>query len=212
MIYGVWIIHKDGKCLIFREYEKLNINEQLFSGFLVAILSFSKEISNRQLKNISLEDLTLYYENIEEKDIVFVIAADSKEGEAKIRDKIGLIEEVFFLEFGDILPDWNGNLTIFGEFDTKIDEIVQSKGHKVRLPELHLINASSFENFFGKIAVFCGKKNKKEIDELEHTVSIIDRMCHTKEAFKPPHFITEAPKKMKTSLKRLINKIHKKRD
>ncbi|NVM55770.1 MAG: hypothetical protein HWN66_18870 [Candidatus Helarchaeota archaeon] len=212
MIHGVWIIHKDGKCLLFREYEKFNINEQLFSGFLVAILSFSKEISKRALKHISLEDLTLYYENFEDKKLVFVIAADSKERESAIRKKISLIEKAFFTKYGEVLQNWRGNITIFSNFNSKIDEILHSKGFKISISDLKIINTTPFENLFGKLAILFGKNNKKEIDELEHTVEVLDRICEQRAPFKPPHFLIDPPKKVGTALKKIIEKIYRKKD
>ncbi|NVM27599.1 MAG: hypothetical protein HWN65_02050 [Candidatus Helarchaeota archaeon] len=212
MIYGAWIIHKHGKCLLFREYETLNINDQLFSGFLVALLSFSKEISGRELKHISLEDLTLYYKTNEDKMIIFVIAGDSKEREVNIREKINSIEEEFLLEFGEILPTWKGDITVFNKFHTKIDEIVNSKGRRVSLLDFNFINKASFEPFYKKFTKFLWKKDKKEIDELKNTVGIIDAISERKEIFRAPSFILETQKKMSKAIKRLIDKIYSKKD
>ncbi len=212
MIYGVWIIHRDGKCLIFREYETLNINEQLFSGFLVAILSFSKEISSRKLKKLTLEDLILYYENIESERIVFVIATDSKEREGKIREKISLLEEAFLLEYKDALQTWNNDIQIFNQFSKKIDQIVKSKGRHVPLIDFNFISKASFEPFIEKFSQLFGKKDKKEMDKLENTVRTLDTISERKENFKAASFILDTHKRMSETLKRLINKIYKKKD
>lgn len=212
MIFGVWIIHRVGKCLIFREYKSLNINEQLFSGFLVAILSFSKEIGGRELKKLTLEELTLYYENIEAHQLVFVIAADSQEREAKIREKISLIEEAFLQEYKEILPTWESNISIFATFSPKIDEIVKSKGRHVSLIDFNFFNRASFEAFFEKFSLLLGKKNKKEIDKLENTVGIIDELSERKENFNVASFILDTHKKMSKTIKNMIEKIYQKKD
>lgn len=212
MIYGVWIIHRDGKCLIFREYETLNINEQLFSGFLVAILSFSKEISSRELKKLTLDDLTLYYETIETQKLVFVIAADSTERESEIREKISLMEEAFLLEYKTILPTWESNISIFRKFETSIDEIVNRKGRHVPLIDFNFISKSTFEPFIEKFMLFLGKKDKKEINEIEKTVGIIDKLSERKENFNVASFILDAHKKMSNTIKHIVEKMYKKKD
>ncbi|TFG05876.1 MAG: hypothetical protein EU536_00600 [Promethearchaeota archaeon] len=209
MIYGIWIIHRDGKCLFFREYENLEINEQLFSGFLVALLSFSKEISSRELKDMTLEDLTLYYETLEKERIVFVVAVDSKERESKIREKMSEIEETFLQEYGEVIPTWDGEISIFNNFNLKIDAILESKGQASRF-DLRMINTTPFETLFGKLTSFFKQKNSKEMIKLEHTVGILDRFCN-KEYFKPSHFVN-TPKKLHEKIKGIMEKLQKRRN
>ncbi len=206
MIKGVWIIHKDGKCLFHREYENLNINEQLFSGFLVALLAFSKEISNQELKSINLENLIFYYRKTEDTNIIFVIAADSKERPSKISDKSNLIEKAFFNEYKDILPQWTGNISDFSKFDVELDNILNNEGKIITLFDFNPLNKASFENLFKKIMSICGKKDEKELDELDHTLEIIEDITDRKEKFCPPQFLIDSLQKMRLSLKRLFHK------
>jgi len=225
MINAVWIIHKDGKCLFHREYKDLNINEQLFSGFLVAILSFSKEISNQDLKSIILEELVLYYKNIEEKRLIFVVAADRKDRESKIMAKINLIETAFFSEFDDELRNWNGNITTFQKFNTTVDKLLNNQGFQIELFDSHFFNKTSIDYLIKKVSSLFGKKKmeffrkkkkgffgkkKKEIEKLVHTIGILDNLLHEREKFQPPKFLLEAHQKLKKTLRRWFRKGNKK--
>jgi hypothetical protein len=188
MICGVWIVHTDGKCLYYREYRDLNINEQLFSGFLVAIVSFSKEISHRQLRSINLEDMTLYYKNTDRK-IVFVVAADADDREAKIWEKLDLIEEAFFREFGEVLLTWDNDISVFQKFNKELDAILNSKGLKIPQFDFNFINKGSFEKLLEKFTNFFSLKDDKELEKLDHTVGFLENMTDTMNRFYPPNFL-----------------------
>ncbi|MDD1778031.1 MAG: hypothetical protein LUQ65_07655 [Candidatus Helarchaeota archaeon] len=207
MIFGVWIIHKDGKCLLFREYAELNIDEQLFSGFLVAILAFSKEISNRQLKSLNLEDLTLYYKHNQSNKLIFVIAADSKERESRVREKIDRIEERFILKFGEILPEWSGDISIFSDFEPELDSILNTKGIQFHTFDLNFLSISSFENLVEKFSQLLGTKQKKEIDKKE-----AERLIKTFGIIQNLHLIMDVPQKIKSALQYLIKKKEEKKE
>ena len=207
MIIGVWIIHKDGKCLLFREYAKLNIDEQLFSGFLVAILAFSKEISNRQLKSLNLEDLTLYYKHVQSSKLIFVIAADSKEHESRVREKIDRIEENFMLKFGEILPEGAGDISIFKDFEPELDSILNTTGIQFPPFDLNFLSISSFENLFEKFSQLLGTKQKKEIDKKDS-----ERLIKTFGILEKLPLITDVPQKIKSALQYLIKKKEEKKE
>ncbi|HUX99685.1 MAG TPA: hypothetical protein VMV49_09040 [Candidatus Deferrimicrobium sp.] len=211
MITGIWVVHTDGKCLYYREYRDLNINEQLFSGFLVAILSFSKEISQRQLKSINLDDIILYYKYTDQK-IIFVVAADSDDREDKIREKIDLIEEAFFREFGEIIPIWNNDITVFQKFDTELDKILNSKGLKLHKIDFNFINKGSFEKLIEKFTNLFVPKDKNELEKLDHTVGFLENITDKMNRFYPPNFLIDAPKKVRSALKRIISKNDEKKD
>ena len=208
MIYGVWIIHGDGKCLFYREFKDLNINEQLFSGFMAAMLAFSKEISSRQLKSMNLEDFSLYYEGIEEKRLYFVIAADPRERESTIREKIELIEEAFLSDYSDVLADWDGNIAIFRPFDSKVDTILGDRGINGKFFDFNFLSKTSFDNLIKKFAFLLGKKDKQEIEELDHTIGVLENLTHNQDRFHPPQFLIDAPQKMRLAWKRILQKLH----
>ncbi len=207
MIYGVWIIHGDGKCLFYREFKDLNINEQLFSGFMAAILAFSKEISSRQLKSMNLEDFSLYYEGIEEKRLYFVVAADPKEQESNIREKIELIEKAFLSQYGDVLADWDGDVTMFKSFNSNVDSILNDRGSDGKFFDFSFLSKASFENLIKKFAFLFGKKDKQEIEELDHTIGVLEDFTHDHDRFHPPQFLIEAPQKMRLAWKRIVQKL-----
>jgi hypothetical protein len=208
MIYGVWIIHGDGKCLFYREFKNLDINEQLFSGFMAAMLAFSKEISSRQLKSMNLEDFSLYYEGIEEKRLYFVVAADPKERESNIREKIELIEEAFLSDYGEILANWDGNIALFRPFDSKVDTILDNRGSDGNFFDFSFLSKASLDNIIKKFALLLGRKDKQEIEELDHTIGVLEDFTHDQDRFHPPQFLIEAPQKMRLAWKRILQKLH----
>jgi len=163
------------------------------------------------LKQIVLEDLILYYENIEDKKVIFVMATDSSEKERKIREKMGLIEDAFFCEFEQILPEWKCDITEFQKFNEKVDEILSNRGRHVPLPDFDIIiRRESIEKFLKKFVPLFKKNTKEELIKLEKTMGLLDRICKMK-YFSPPNLVIEASSKIQDAIEQIITKISKKK-
>jgi len=123
MIHAIFII-KDGVCLFSRQYSKENIKSHLFSGFLSALMQFAKEVSQKDLKKLIIEDdiFSLYLAD----KISFVFKHDEikKSKLEKISQKIS---DKFFECFSAELKDWTGDVSCFRKFDNDADKILEMK-------------------------------------------------------------------------------------
>ncbi len=122
MIHHVWLMNRAGICLLDREYTDLEINKQLFSGFLTA-LSYLADQFHRKIDSLNMGgDMTIYYEL--EQNLIIAIAVDKDDNEKEIRRKIKQIKEEFNLKYNDILIDWDGNISDFDPFVKDLDRIL----------------------------------------------------------------------------------------
>ncbi|MFX1449248.1 MAG: hypothetical protein ACFFCM_00315 [Promethearchaeota archaeon] len=93
MIHNVWILNTDGICLIDRNYSSINVDKTLFAGFVSAIESFSKKLTQRHIDSIVMGDLKILY--IVGEKIVVAIAIDSEDNEKEIRRKVEALQRSF---------------------------------------------------------------------------------------------------------------------
>ncbi|MHA1652150.1 MAG: hypothetical protein ACTSYB_18365 [Candidatus Helarchaeota archaeon] len=122
MIHHVWLINRAGICLLDRNYTGLEINKQLFTGFLTA-LSYLANQFNRKLDSLNMGgDMTIYYEL--EDNLIIAIAVDRDDDEKEIRRKIQNIKDEFKLKYASYLENWDGNIGLFDPFLKDIDRIL----------------------------------------------------------------------------------------
>lgn len=127
MIRSVFIIHESGLCLLSRSYSDDSQNIDLFSGFLVAVSSFAKNMIGEKINEIRMEHHTIFYES--KKAIVLaLVTSEKKIAKRKIslimrRIYNNFVEQYYeFLELDLIEP------TIFRDFSFTIDSILDTSG------------------------------------------------------------------------------------
>ncbi len=122
MIHHVWLINRAGICLLDRNYTGLEVNKQLFTGFLTA-LSYLANQFNRKLDSLNMGgDMTIYYEL--EDNLIIAMAVDRDDDEKEIRRKIQNIKDEFKLKYASYLENWDGNIGLFDPFLKDIDRIL----------------------------------------------------------------------------------------
>ncbi|MHA1266712.1 MAG: hypothetical protein ACTSRS_15860 [Candidatus Helarchaeota archaeon] len=104
-----------------RNYTGFRVNRQLFSGFLTALNSLAQQF-NRQMDSISLGDIAIYYQI--ENDLIIAMATDRNDNEQEVRRKLQIVCDEFYLKFGNILANWDGNLAYFDPFLKELDRIL----------------------------------------------------------------------------------------
>jgi hypothetical protein len=79
MIKAVWILLDIGPCLYRYSTEKrfLETDENLFSGFFVALETFAKSIGSEEVLRVELRDLALWF--MKGTNVVYVVASDRNE-------------------------------------------------------------------------------------------------------------------------------------
>ncbi|MHA2007145.1 MAG: hypothetical protein ACXABO_08490 [Promethearchaeota archaeon] len=127
MLHNFYLIHQHtGICLIHRKYGSIEFNQDLVSGFLTALKDFSVEFSkgSGELKVI---DMQVFYLLLVFKEGVLCTAAADKNDDAKITHKaLTEIIDKFTAKFGDQLESWSGDVRIFRDFETVIDDILET--------------------------------------------------------------------------------------
>jgi hypothetical protein len=126
MLHNFYLIHQHtGICLIHRKYGSIEFNQDLVSGFLTALKDFSVEFSkgSGELKVI---DMQVFYLLLVFKEGVLCTAAADKNDDAKITHKaLTDIIDKFVGKFGDQLESWSGDVRIFRDFESIIDDILK---------------------------------------------------------------------------------------
>jgi hypothetical protein len=130
---SLWILHKpSGICLYHQQFEStsetLDVDKDLFSGFVSAIMGFSQEVSKGKayLKEIHLGPLKIVYDA---GDLIIVtIAFDQDAPRSKVNDIVKRITTRFLDRFANRLPPkiFDNNVSPYAAFDEEITQIFQS--------------------------------------------------------------------------------------
>ncbi len=127
MIHSVYIIHQlSGVCVIYRKYGSIEFNEDLIAGFLTALKDFSAEVTAGK-GQIKVLDMNVYNIMLVFQGGVLVAAAADKQDDRSIGlNALQKVLDGFIAKFKDIVDTWSGDLKVFHEFHTIVDEIVQN--------------------------------------------------------------------------------------
>lgn len=122
MIYNIYILTKDGLCVLHRKYGGPDYDEALVTGFLSAISSFSRDISGEEFDMIVLGDKQ--FVSIPSGNLIFVAYSDNGD---KIRNILLKIKEQFINNYGRI-ESWGGDVKEVREFVPVLDDLVGNSG------------------------------------------------------------------------------------
>jgi len=136
---NLWILHKPtGVCLYHQQFEStsetLDVDNDLFAGFVSAMMGFSQEVSKGKasLKEIHLGPLKIVYDA---GDLIIVtIAFDQHASRPQMNDLLKRITTRFLDKFANRLPanKFNNCVSPYATFDDDMVQICQSttKGGK----------------------------------------------------------------------------------
>ncbi len=120
MIHNVWILNRHGICLLDRNYSRIEVDKNLFGGFVTAIESFSEKLTSRSIDSIVMGDLKILY--IIGEKIVVAITIDVEDDEKEIRRKVDELQAAFLKMFEKNLD--STEVDIFKDFEKIIDKIM----------------------------------------------------------------------------------------
>ncbi|MHA1378241.1 MAG: hypothetical protein ACTSRG_07650 [Candidatus Helarchaeota archaeon] len=120
MIHNVWILNRHGICLLDRNYSNIEVDKNLFGGFVTAIESFSERLTNRPVDSIVMGDLKILY--VMSEKIVVAIAVDAEDDEKEIRRKVKDLQSAFVNVFQKQLD--STDVDDFKDFSKIIDKIL----------------------------------------------------------------------------------------
>lgn len=122
MIHNIYILQRNGLCILHRKYGSLEADEDLVSGFLSALSNFGKNISGKEVESVIFSDKK--FVSIPYEHLIFVSYCDTKDN---VNNILTDIRDAFINSYGS-LPWWDGNRDTFQEFLPQLDEIVGTRG------------------------------------------------------------------------------------
>lgn len=128
MIQAVYILIADsGLCVLDRKYGEADMDPNLISGFLTALIQFGRELSDGN--RVHVIDFGAFDICLSLKDNVIVAATVDKVDDGNAAMAIlADINNAFTKKYDNMLQDWDGNLEPFEVFYKTLDEITKD-GH-----------------------------------------------------------------------------------
>ncbi|MHA1792413.1 MAG: GTPase domain-containing protein [Promethearchaeota archaeon] len=146
MIRSFMVILSGGLLAYSRQYGDKHIDQDLISGFLTALASFSTEVKGGAIESLVMEDIRFIY-SLGDNDTILVFCCDKDDLEEEVQDRIQKVKNEFYKMFGEQLKNWNGNTTIFRPFDDIIDDLILLPLKLVLVGEAG-VGKSTLLNFF----------------------------------------------------------------
>jgi hypothetical protein len=128
LLQAVYILIADsGLCVLDRKYGEADMDPNLISGFLTALIQFGRELSDGN--RVHVIDFGAFDICLSLKDNVIVTAIVDKvdDGNAAMA-VLGEVNNAFSKIYSGMLEEWDGNLEPFDSFYKKLDEITND-GH-----------------------------------------------------------------------------------
>ncbi|MFW9999516.1 MAG: hypothetical protein ACFE9Q_05050 [Candidatus Hodarchaeota archaeon] len=113
-----------GTCIYFKSFGSEEIDPELISGFISAISSFGKDlVSQEELNEISYGDKMLLLSDGENIRVALVLG---KKASLILRRNLMEFIHVFEKIYANELPNWRGQLNIFRDSGTLVDDILNT--------------------------------------------------------------------------------------
>ena len=112
--------------MYFRSFEEI-FDLKITSGFLSAIYAFLKHSLNTiRLNEIKIGKYRFIFEieKVKDVELLFIILAERTDNLLELREDLQMVKDKFIEQFQDRLVNFNGEVTDFFEFDSKISEIL----------------------------------------------------------------------------------------
>lgn len=121
------LIADSGLCVLDRKYGEADMDPNLISGFLTALIQFGRELSDGN--RVHVIDFGAFDICLSLKDNIIVAATVDKvdDGNAAMA-VLGEVNNAFSQQYGGMIEEWDGNLEPFDSFHKKLDEITK-EGH-----------------------------------------------------------------------------------
>ncbi|MHA1693986.1 MAG: hypothetical protein ACTSXT_01905 [Candidatus Helarchaeota archaeon] len=160
MLHSFHVIEKiSGRSIFSKLFKELLIDPALLSGFLSAMNSFAmSELADKGIENIDMKNIRWVY--IDDKDLLFIIGADKEDEAEMLKNQLKVLKdsfiEFFYLKDGFSNINWDGNTTIFQDFEPVLEENVKSweEAKKVKNAAALMDLLDIYQNLFAKLALF----------------------------------------------------------
>ncbi len=126
VIQAIYILIADsGLCVLDRKYGQAEMDPNLISGFLTALIQFGRELSDGNRVHVidfGAFDICLF---LKDNIIVAGIVDKTDDGNAAMA-VLAEVNSAFVSQYADVLSHWDGNLEPFDSFKERLDEITKS--------------------------------------------------------------------------------------
>ncbi|MHA1909454.1 MAG: hypothetical protein ACW98Y_19305 [Candidatus Thorarchaeota archaeon] len=126
MIQALYILIADsGLCVLDRKYGEGEMDPNLISGFLTALISFGQELSSGNRVHVidfGAFDICLSLKN----NVIVAATVDKTDDGNAAMAVLADVNNEFVNQFASVLEDWDGNLEPFEDFMSKVDEITKN--------------------------------------------------------------------------------------
>ena len=125
IIQEIWIIMRNGLPIfsqnISNGQKDLEINEDMFSGFVAAINAFTSEIGLDNCRVIETKSSKLVFSHFQTLSLSFVGRSNKNIDNSEIYDYLDSVKQVFLLKYKKVISNWKGTVSEFKEISKHID-------------------------------------------------------------------------------------------
>lgn len=129
ILRDIWILNSDGITMYSRVYNP-KVNEQLFGAVMSAINKFAEKVADGGISSFELSDKKFSIEK--RNNILFVANAATDEKDKKIKQELSNISNKFFKIYSEELKNWDGDVSIFSDFEEQIENSLKDTVKKFR--------------------------------------------------------------------------------
>ncbi|MHA2425677.1 MAG: hypothetical protein ACXAEF_12880 [Candidatus Thorarchaeota archaeon] len=195
MIQALYVLIADsGLCVLDRKYGEGEMDPNLISGFLTALISFGQELSSGNRVHVidfGAFDICLSLKN----NVIVAATVDKTDDGNAAMAVLAEVNNEFVKQFSSILQDWDGNLEPFESFMSKVDEITKmgkASEMKIIVPILKgkvspmLVRLGQISQEIYDVGQKCkGKLTVRDIaDQLGKPVKDVQKALHSLEDMK----------------------------
>ncbi|MHA1805365.1 MAG: hypothetical protein ACTSU4_12685 [Promethearchaeota archaeon] len=122
-LQDIWILTDTGTTLFSRVFHE-KLPDQFFGALMSALNKFAEEIDKGGLSHFQMR--SKQFSILKQENLLFVASSDPKKvSEKKALNELKKIAAIFFKEYGEIIKNWDNDISVFEGFDKKIEESLE---------------------------------------------------------------------------------------
>ncbi|MFX1465765.1 MAG: hypothetical protein ACFFA5_04770 [Promethearchaeota archaeon] len=190
-IHNVLILKSSGQNVFSWTQRSFNLDDDLLSSFTSAIFTFTQELGEKSIHVLDMENLKFLYAYEQENDLILAMGIDRDDEKqlGTFKTVLDEIKTVFIEKYGSLLVNFDGEISVFKEFGTDVDRIVQTiqeqtMGHIIAVPFLVDNTGEEITNFQKEIALMFalfedlrekggGRLFKKRNEKIEYLTKVL---------------------------------------
>ena len=123
VLQDIWIISEGGIVLYHRVFDE-KVDDQLFGGLMSALNSFAEELVHEGLSNFELEQKRFTF--TKRNGLLFIANSSKKVKDKKVMEELSnIIKRFFELYPKEIFDNWEGDISIFLDFEKEIEDSLE---------------------------------------------------------------------------------------